>query len=161
RFVADVTVETSHSETEESPSSLPVPLEPREAPASTLPPAPRLEVRRCAACQHSNDENAVFCAACGTRLRQLCAHCGQDVPLPAAFCTTCGQPLAASSPSGPVPTPAGQAERKPVTVLCCAATTSTAYGTRIDLDGLHSLLLALHAFAQDVVGQYGGRLHPV
>src|SRR5215510_4960000 len=70
RFVADVTVETSHSGTEERPSSLPVPLEPREAPASTLPPAPRLEVRRCAACQHSNDENAVFCAACGTRLRQ-------------------------------------------------------------------------------------------
>ena len=58
-------------------------------------------------------------------------------------------------------TPAGQAERKPVTVLCCAVATTTAHGTRIDLDALHSLLLDLHALAQDVVGQYGGRLHPV
>ena len=32
---------------------------------------------------------------------------------------------------------------------------------RVDLDVLHSLLLALHALAQDVVRQYGGRLHPV
>jgi predicted ATPase/class 3 adenylate cyclase len=39
--------------------------------------------------------------------------------------------------------------------------TTTAHGTRIDLDALHSLLLALHALAQDVVRQYGGRLHPV
>ena len=41
----------------------------------------------------SNPEDATFCAACGTRLRQLCAHCGQDILLPAAFCTACGQPL--------------------------------------------------------------------
>jgi len=46
-------------------------------------------------------------------------------------------------------------------VLCCAVATTTADGTRIDLDALHSLLLALHALAQDVVRQYGGRLHPV
>src|SRR5712691_12231480 len=170
RFVADVTVETSRSGTEESPSAPPVPLEPLEAPASTLPPSQpvipprpvqRLGVRLCAACQHANDENATFCAACGIRLRQLCVHCGQDVTLPAVFCTACGQPLAAPSPSSPAPMPAGQAERKPVTVLCCAVATTTVHGTRIDLDALHSLLLALHALAQDVVRQYGGRLHPV
>src|SRR5262249_43047998 len=120
-----------------------------------------LVVRLCAACQHANDASAVFCAACGTRLRQLCVHCGQDVTLPAVFCTACGQPLAASSPPSPAPTPAGPAERKPVTVLCCAMTTTTAHGTRIDLDALHSQLLAHHALAQDVVGQYGGRLQPV
>ena len=122
---------------------------------------PRPVVRLCAACQHANDENAIFCAACGTRLRQLCVHCGQDVTLPAVFCTACGQPLAAPSPSSPAPTPAGQAERKPVTVLCCTVATTTAHGTRVDLDALHSLLLELHALAQDVVRQYGGRLHPV
>jgi class 3 adenylate cyclase/DNA-binding winged helix-turn-helix (wHTH) protein/tetratricopeptide (TPR) repeat protein len=170
RFVADVTIETSRSGTEESPSSPPVPLEPLEEPASTLPPSqsvvpprpvPRSVARLCASCQHTNDANAVFCAACGTRLRQLCVYCGQDVTLPAAFCTACGQPLAAPSPSSPAPTPAGQAERKPVTVLCCAVTTTTAHGTRIDLDALHSLLLELHALAQDVIHQYGGQLHPV
>src|SRR6266571_3884816 len=93
--------------------------------------------------------------------RRVAPHCGQDVTLPAVFCTACGQPLAAPSPSNPAPTPAGQAERKPVTVLCCAVAATTAHGTRIDLDALHSLLLALHALAQDVVRQYGGRLHPV
>jgi predicted ATPase/DNA-binding winged helix-turn-helix (wHTH) protein/class 3 adenylate cyclase len=170
RFVADVTVETSRSETEERPSSSSVPPEPLEDPAATLPPAqpvipprpvPRSVVRLCASCQHANDENAIFCAACGTRLRQLCVHCGQDVTLPAVFCTACGQPLAAPSPPSPAPTPAGQAERKPVTVLCCAVATTTSHGTPIDLDALHSLLLDLHALAQDVVRQYGGRLHPV
>src|SRR5262245_33841729 len=83
RFVADVTVETSHSGTEERPSSTPVPLEPLEDPASIQPPSqpvvpprpvPRLGVRLCASCQHANDESAVFCATCGTRLRQLCVH---------------------------------------------------------------------------------------
>ena len=170
RFVADVTVEPSRSGPEERASSPPVPLEPLADPASTLPPSqpvgpprsvPRSVVRPCASCQHVNDENAVFCAACGTRLRQLCVHCGQDVTLPAVFCTACGKPLAAPSPSDPAPTPAGQAEHKPVTVLCCAVATTTAHGTRIDLDALHSLLLELHAFAQDIVRQYGGRLHPV
>src|SRR5262245_4470549 len=62
RFVADVTVETSHSGTEERPSSLPVPPEPLEDATSTLPPAQpvipprpiqRLGVRRCASCQHA------------------------------------------------------------------------------------------------------------
>jgi class 3 adenylate cyclase/DNA-binding winged helix-turn-helix (wHTH) protein/predicted ATPase len=170
RFVADVTVETSRGGTEERPSSLPVPPEPLEDATSTLPPAQpvipprpiqRLGVRRCASCQHANDESAVFCAACGTRLRQLCGHCGQDVTLPAVFCTACGQPLTAPSPSSPAPTPAGQAERKPVTVLCCAVATTMAHGTRIDLDALHSLLLELHPLARDIVRQYGGRLHPV
>ena len=170
RFVADVTVEMARSGTEERAPSPPMPLEPLQDPASTLPPSPpmvppppvlRLEVRLCASCQHTNDEKAVFCAACGIRLRQLCVHCGQDVTLPAVFCTACGQPLAAPSPSSPAPTSAGQAEHKPVTVLCCAVATTTPQGTRIDLDALHSLLLELHALAQDVIHQYGGQLHPV
>ena len=67
----------------------------------------------------------------------------------------------APAPSSPVPAPPGQAERKPVTVLCCTVATATTHGVRVDLDVLHSLLLALHALAQDVVRQYGGRLHPV
>jgi class 3 adenylate cyclase/tetratricopeptide (TPR) repeat protein len=39
--------------------------------------------------------------------------------------------------------------------------TTTGPGPRLDLDALHSLLLEFHALAQDVVDQYGGRLHPV
>ncbi len=170
RFVADVTVEMSRTGTEERPSSAPVLLEPLEGPASPPPPSqpvlplrsvPRLGGRPCASCQYANDDHAVFCAACGIRLRQLCVHCGKDVTLPAVFCSACGQPLAVSSPSGTTPTAAGQAEHKPVTVLCCAVDTTTVQGTHIDLDALHGQLLELHAIAQDVVPQYGGRLHPV
>ena len=170
RFVAAVTVEPSDSGTEEPPSASPVPLEPLADSAVTLPsaspmlpprPGPLLRVRLCAACQHTNDEHAVFCAACGTPLRQRCAHCGQDVPYPAVFCTACGQPLARPAAARPTPTPAGQAERKPVTMLCCTVAATTAQGRPLDLDALHSILLELHALARDVVGQYGGRLHPV
>jgi class 3 adenylate cyclase/DNA-binding winged helix-turn-helix (wHTH) protein/predicted ATPase len=169
-FVADVTIETSHSGTEERPAAPPVPLASLEDSVSTQPPSqpvisprpgPRSAVRLCVACQHANDEHAVFCAACGIRLLQRCVHCSQDVLLPAAFCTTCGQPLTAPSPPGQAAAPAGQAEHKTVTVLCCAVATTTAHGRRLDLDVLHSLLLAHHALAQEVVGQYGGRLHPV
>src|SRR5262245_51441732 len=166
RFVVDVTLVTSHVGIEERPALPSIPLEPLEDPAPPQPvapqrPVPQSGVRLCVACQHANDEPAIFCAACGTRLRQLCAHCGKDVTLPAVFCTACGQPLAAPAPSSPVPAPPGQAERKPVTVLCCTVATATTHGARVDLDALHSLLLALHALAQDVVRQYGGRLHPV
>ena len=31
-----------------------------------------------------------------------CAHCGQDILLPAAFCPACGQPRGVPSPPGPV-----------------------------------------------------------
>ena len=158
RLVVEVTPVASRGATEESRSPTPVSLEPLEDPAPTQPaapqrPVPQSVVRLCVACQHANDEPAIFCAACGTRLRQLCVHCGQDVMLPAVFCPACGQPLAAPAPSSPVPAPPGQAERKPVTVLCCTVTTATTHGARVDLDVLHSLLLALHALAQDVVRQ--------
>src|SRR5437879_1989872 len=108
RFVVDMTIEVSHSETEERPSHPPVPLEPLEDPVPTLSPSqpvapprpvPQSVVRLCAACQHANDESAVFCAACGTQLRQRCSYCGQDIALPAGFCVACGQPL------GPMPPP--------------------------------------------------------
>ena len=166
RFVADVTRVTSHGGREEGPALTAIPLESLEDAASTQlvapqHPVPQSVVRLCVACQHANDEPAIFCAACGTRLRQLCVHCGQNVTLPAGFCTACGQPLVAPAPSSSVPAPPGQAERKPVTVLCCTVVTATTHGVRVDLDVLHSLLLALHALAQDVVRQYGGRLHPV
>lgn len=43
------------------------------------------------ACQHPDQGDATFCAACGTRLRRTCRHCQQSSPVPAAFCTACGQ----------------------------------------------------------------------
>src|SRR5262249_2663399 len=95
RFVPDVALLPE----ETSPPRLP-----REAaPAPLAPPPVVAGVRSCAACQHANHEDATFCAACGRRLRHPCAHCGQDILLPAVFCTACGQPLVVPSPPEPVP----------------------------------------------------------
>src|SRR5262249_12832300 len=114
--------------------------------------------------------------ACGTRLRQSCAFCGQHVALPAVFCVACGQPLASlpapdlTTVSPVIPwhpaatTPPHQggfsAERKPVTVLCCTVATAV-HEARGDLDALHNLMQALHDLARDVVQQYGGWLQPI
>src|SRR5205814_7348083 len=87
RFVADIALSPLPDDT-----SPPIPLDAVLSPA--MPPPPELPVvRPCVTCQHSNQEDATFCAACGTRLRLPCAHCGQDIPLPAMFCTACGQLL--------------------------------------------------------------------
>lgn len=169
RFVTDVTSEPSRSEVE--PGAMRIPLEPQPAP--TLTPSPALPVvstpsgpqpsahQLCGTCQYVNSAQALFCAACGSRLRQLCAHCGQSVTLPAIFCTACGQSLNALAPPDPLPDTSEQAERKSVTILCCAVAAPTSASGRVDLDALHSLLLTVHALAQEVVQQYGGQLYPV
>src|SRR5512134_3337355 len=65
RFVADL---------EASPDDMPpAPLPWEAAPHPRTPPPVMPSVRPCAACQHANQEDAIFCAACGMRLRQLCA----------------------------------------------------------------------------------------
>lgn len=168
RFVLEVTLKGSTSATETRAALTPLApqTEPGSASFSALshmvqPPVPLPVAQCCSVCQHINNEQALFCAACGTRLRQLCAHCGQSVTLPAIFCTACGQALTAPAPPAPPPALSVQAERKSVTVLCCAVATTTPAAGRVDLDALHSLLLTLHALAQEVVRQYGGQLSPV
>ena len=133
-------------------------------------------VRSCRACQYANGEDATFCAACGTRLRQPCSYCGQYVALPAAYCIACGQPLAPLSPADLTavsavaswhpgatlvhPHQGGfSAQRKPVTVLCCTVATTADHEARVDLDALLSSMQALHNLARDVVQEYGGWLH--
>jgi class 3 adenylate cyclase/DNA-binding winged helix-turn-helix (wHTH) protein/predicted ATPase len=168
RFVADV---------EPLPEDVPpTPLPPAAVPHPLTPPLAVPDVRPCAACHYTNPEEAIFCAACGTRLRQLCAHCGQVLLLPAAFCTACGQPCivlslpepvaslaAAPALSQTVVTPPDQrsvdAERKLVTVLCCTVARTVSGGGRFDLDTLYNAMQELHDLAHDVVHTYGGRLH--
>ena len=53
-------------------SSLPLPPSQPVGPPRSVP---RSVVRPCASCQHANDENAVFCAACGT----TCGSCVSTV----------------------------------------------------------------------------------
>ena len=190
RFVAAVEI---------SPEALPGEMAERASPAGMPPdvsaqeqtrtaPAPSLPqsggtteplvpgARPCRACQYANGEDATFCAACGTRLRQPCSYCGQYVALPAVYCIACGQPLAPLSPAdlsavsavatwhpGATSTHPHQggfsAQRKPVTVLSCTVTTTADHEARVDLDALLSSMQALHDLARDVVQEYGGWLH--
>jgi len=169
RFVADTILLPN-----DTPTS-PLPPDTAPHPLTSSPVLPSL--RPCAACQHTNQEDATFCAACGVRLRQPCARCGQDMFLPATFCTACGQPLLVLSPPGSVAalaaapelsqagmTPPDQrrsgAERKLVTVLCCTVTSTAAGGARFDLDTLYNVMQELRDLAHDVVRPYGGQLHP-
>src|SRR5262249_22812529 len=150
---------------------------PDAAPLPLTLPSVSPGMRPCAACQHVNHEDALFCEACGRRLRHSCAHCGQDIVLPAAFCTACGQPLVVPSPPEPVTslapvpelaqtvvTPPAQggfgAERKLVTVLCGTVASTEAGGVSFNLDTLYSVMQELHGLARDVVRPYGGRLYP-
>src|SRR5262249_49006538 len=170
RFVADAGLLPDET-------SIP-PLPPEAAPLPLAPPPVVPGVGPCPACQHVNAEDATFCAGCGWRLRQPCAHCGQDILLPAAFCTACGQALVAPSPPGPVAplapapalsqtavTPLDQggfgAERKLVTVLCCTVANTAVGGAPLDLETLYRVMQELRALAHDVVRPYGARLHPV
>ena len=169
RFVAEL--DTLPEETS------PPPLPPDAASLPLTSPPVFLGMRSCAACQHANHEDATFCEACGRRLRQPCARCGQDILLPAAFCPACGQSLVAPSPPGPVAplapapalsqtavTPPAQggfgAERKLVTVLCSTVASPAAGGARFELDTLYSVMQELHALALEVVRPYGGHLYP-
>src|SRR5262245_27186292 len=57
----------------------PAPLPPGAVPLPLTAAPVSLGMRPCAACQHVNQEDATFCEACGMRLRQPCARCGQDI----------------------------------------------------------------------------------
>src|SRR5262245_1583612 len=114
---------------------------------------PDLGARHEAACPHINGADPAFCVSCNLRLRQLCMHCGQDVRLPTMFCSACGHPLTEVSPQ--------PAERKLVTILCCALVDALALSKQLELDALHSLMRVLYDLAWGAVCQYGGTIQPV
>src|SRR5215471_10653578 len=70
-FVADLELLPE----EPSPAALPPEAAPHPRPSPPVVP----DVRPCAACHYTNPEDAIFCAACGTRLRQPCVYCGQEL----------------------------------------------------------------------------------
>jgi DNA-binding winged helix-turn-helix (wHTH) protein/class 3 adenylate cyclase len=134
----------------------PLPAPPLPASGPMMVPPPQ-SIYPCLTCQHPNRDAAIFCVACGSRLRQACEHCGQSSPLPAVFCSACGQPFMTP---GPLPDN-DSVERKPITVLCCAAHLVRRRGERVDIDTRHSVMELFRDLAEDVMRLYGGRLHSV
>ena len=88
----------------------------------------------CPSCHETNDDDARFCASCGTSLAAVCETCGTGLPDDARFCPACGTPVAA-----PEQEPRGQ-ERRIVTLLFADLSGSTALGERLDPERLHEVL---------------------
>src|SRR5262245_28987245 len=89
RFMAAVDTLSEASPEALTPTASPAALEvdkSTEEQTLTAPASSLSGMRPCGGCAHANWEDATFCAACGTRLRQRCAFCGQHVALPAVFC---------------------------------------------------------------------------
>ena len=47
----------------------------------------------CSSCGYENDEDALFCNHCGSKLTKTCPHCSQENKADARFCKNCGEPL--------------------------------------------------------------------
>jgi class 3 adenylate cyclase/tetratricopeptide (TPR) repeat protein len=58
---------------------------------------------RCSVCGHANNDEARFCAQCGSPLTRTCPVCGHDVEPGARFCSNCGTALADPAATGPAP----------------------------------------------------------
>ncbi|MGE3537907.1 MAG: AAA family ATPase [Candidatus Tectimicrobiota bacterium] len=147
-------------EADEARATLPA-SGPASGPASA--PAPALTAGTvCPSCQQAIQEEAIFCAACGTRLRHVCNQCGQETLVQHAFCSACGHAMVTPRPPQPAaPRRTESAERKYVTVLCCTVRVTTPAGERVDIETRHNVVQRLHTLAQEMVQRYGGHLQPV
>jgi class 3 adenylate cyclase/DNA-binding winged helix-turn-helix (wHTH) protein/tetratricopeptide (TPR) repeat protein len=178
RFVARVEERISVSVGGAAPESPVVPTPPVVAePSQDTPTTPSAgEARHCAACQHVNGAEAMFCAACGARLVQGCPHCGRMIRPPASFCPACGQRLtevrqggSVSSPivTSPMPQTAMistlqtilEGERKQVTVLSCALANATALAEQLGPEAMHLLLNHFFELALREVRRYEGTIN--
>src|SRR5437764_9003062 len=75
-----------------------------------------------------------------------CAVCGYQAAEPFKFCPECGAPAA----------PAGQEQRKVVTVLFCDVVGSTSLGESIDPEALRALLGRYFESMKEAVERHGG-----
>ena len=134
---------------------------------------PELAVLPCPVCQCVQSPGAMFCMACGTRLRQVCPSCGHMVRLPVTSCGACGQSLEETpelTPSAAIPSsvplvkppssdpPVFEEEFKQVTVLCCGLAAARDLAAQHGPEAMYELMQAFFILAQDIVQCYEGTL---
>ncbi|HZY59018.1 MAG TPA: zinc-ribbon domain-containing protein, partial [Candidatus Binataceae bacterium] len=79
----------------------------------------------CPKCRTDNNDDALFCEQCGTKLELSCPACGAPVNRGARFCKKCGSQIGEhSTAAAPVraqaePREAPTGERRHLTVLFC------------------------------------------
>src|SRR6185295_17649256 len=96
---------------------------------------------KCVGCDFVIQEDFAFCPKCGARQAVHCASCGYVCPPNFAYCPKCGQKQGEMpQPSRPVPVaplptipaPAGEADRRTITVLFADLSGFTTLSERLD-----------------------------
>jgi class 3 adenylate cyclase/tetratricopeptide (TPR) repeat protein len=131
----------------------------------------------CPGCQAVNKTGRRFCAACGDALPIPCPYCGSVNSPGDQFCRECGQSVAPfrattarfSSPRAYTPPhiaekiyaskAALEGERKPLTVLFCDITNSTALAERLGPEAMHRLLSWFFELALAEVHRFEGTIN--
>lgn len=119
----------------------------------------------CGECGFQNDDQARFCASCGTNLHERCPKCGARVRARQNFCRACGEPLGtvrAGLPKLQTPehlakriSPA-DAERKIATVLFADIANSTEVIRDLDAEEAKRFLVPAVEIMADAVHRYEG-----
>ncbi|MGZ8601492.1 MAG: AAA family ATPase [Actinomycetota bacterium] len=107
----------------------------------------------CPSCRALNDDDARFCASCGTSLGLRCPACGAEVPPQARYCPTCGSPLDAPAPVG-----APLEERRLVTIVFADLAGFTEQSDQADPEDVRRILVPFHAVAKEEIERFGGTL---
>jgi hypothetical protein len=91
-----------------------------------------------------------FCGRCGARLERVCARCRFSNPPQFAFCGECGQKLEESGEIKEAE-PAGEGERKQVTVLFSDLSGYTAMSERLDPEEVREIMSRIFGEIAQVV----------
>jgi class 3 adenylate cyclase/tetratricopeptide (TPR) repeat protein len=115
---------------------------------------------RCASCGADNRAGRRFCAQCGAALTVACAACGYANEPGERFCGGCGGALAAAPATAAAPSraEAGDAERRPVTVLFADLCGYTRLSQSLDPEDVHAVLERYFGVVDAIVERFGGRV---
>ncbi len=151
-----------------------------------------METVACPSCGEENPARFRMCGICGTPLAQPapttvnCPSCGEENPARFRMCGICGtplhpeqaqadaaghddarriyggEPIAASAPAAPTPTPSlgapGRDIRKVVTIIFTDLKDSTALAERVDAEAVNELKERYFATVSDQIERHGGRV---
>lgn len=126
---------------------------------------PNRAASACGECGFQNDDQARFCASCGTNLQERCPKCGATVRARQNFCRACGEPLwTVRAGLSKLQTPEHlakrispvDAERKIATVLFADIANSTEAIRDLDAEEAKRFLVPAVEIMADAVHRYEG-----
>ena len=118
----------------------------------------------CPKCRTENNDDALFCEQCGTKLELSCPACGAPVNHGARFCKKCGSQIGerptATAPlrAQPELREAPSGERRHLTVLFCDLAGSTAIAAQLDPEEWRETVGGYHRAAAEAITRFGGHV---